>query len=97
MGNTSICKYDFFAIWTPSGNLNGKFPSANGKKKTSENLRAGKKNKFLTIDINDEKRFRKAGVQGPESGGWNYPDGLFVGKGGTARSIEIVPRGGYPL
>ena len=39
--------------------------------------------KFLTIDINDEKRFRKAGVQGPESGGWNYPDGLFVGKGGT--------------
>ena len=53
------------------------------QKQTSENLRAGKKNKFLTIDINDENRFRKAGVQGPESGGWNYPDGLFVGKGGT--------------
>ena len=39
--------------------------------------------KFLTVDINDENRFRKAGVQGPDSGGWNYPDGLFVGKGGT--------------
>ena len=60
-------------------------------------VRAGKKYKFLTIDINDENRFRKAGVQGPESGGWNYPDGLFVGKGGTARSIEIVPRGGSPI
>ena len=34
------------------------------------------------LDINDEIRFRKPGVQGPETGGWNYPDGLFVGKGG---------------
>ena len=32
MGNTSIFKCYFFAIWIPSGNLNGKFPSANGKK-----------------------------------------------------------------
>ena len=81
MGNKYVHK-NVFAIWIPSGNLNGKFPSANGKKKP-ENLRAGKKNEFLTIDINDENRFRKAGVQGPDSGGWNYPDGLFVGKGGT--------------
>ena len=34
------------------------------------------------LDINDEIRFRQPGVQGPETGGWNYPDGLFVGKGG---------------
>ena len=53
------------------------------KNSQSENLRTGKNNKVLTVDINDENRFRKAGVQGPESGGWNYPDGLFVGKGGT--------------
>ena len=33
------------------------------------------------IDINDEVRYRQEGVQGPERG-WNYPDGLFVGKGG---------------
>ena len=33
------------------------------------------------IDINDEERYRAEGVQGPDSG-WNYPDGLFVGKGG---------------
>ena len=33
------------------------------------------------IDINDENRYREPGVQGPEHG-WNYPDGLFVGKGG---------------
>ena len=33
------------------------------------------------IDINDESRYRQEAVQGPEHG-WNYPDGLFVGKGG---------------
>ena len=36
------------------------------------------------IDINDEERYRQEGVQGPEVGGWNYPDGLFVGKGGMS-------------
>ena len=35
------------------------------------------------IDVNDEVRYRMPGVQGPDSG-WNYPDGLFVGKGGMS-------------
>merc|ERR1712013_734675 len=35
------------------------------------------------IDVNDEVRFRQEGVQGPNNG-WNYPDGLFVGKGGMS-------------
>ena len=68
---------------------NGKFTGSNGKKRLISDLTIWKyeslQKKFLTtIDINDENRFRKAGVQGPESGGWNYPDGLFVGKGGTS-------------
>jgi len=33
------------------------------------------------LDVNDEVRYRQEGVQGPGRG-WNYPDGLFVGKGG---------------
>ena len=33
------------------------------------------------LDINDEIRYRQPGVQGPEFG-WNYPDALFIGKGG---------------
>ena len=33
------------------------------------------------IDVNDEVRYTQKGVQGPEYG-WNYPDALFVGKGG---------------
>lgn len=33
------------------------------------------------IDVNDEVRYRQPGAQGPEYG-WNYPDALFVGKGG---------------
>jgi len=36
---------------------------------------------LYNIDINDEPRYRQPGVQGPDAG-WNYPDGLFVGKGG---------------
>lgn len=36
---------------------------------------------LYNIDVNDENRYRQDGVQGPNSG-WNYPDGLFVGKGG---------------
>ncbi len=34
---------------------------------------------LINIDVNDEPRYRKEGVQGPNLG-WNYPDGLFVGK-----------------
>ena len=34
---------------------------------------------LLNIDVNDEPRYRQEGVQGPNLG-WNYPDGLFVGK-----------------
>lgn len=37
------------------------------------------------IDINDEARYRQEGVQGPDHG-WNYPDGLFVGKGGMTNA-----------
>jgi alpha-galactosidase len=37
------------------------------------------------IDINDEERFRGPGVQGPGLG-WNYPDALFVGKGGMTNT-----------
>ena len=37
------------------------------------------------IDINDESRYRQEAVQGPLHG-WNYPDGLFVGKGGMTNS-----------
>ena len=36
---------------------------------------------LFNIDINDEKRFTKN--QGPQIG-WNYPDALFVGKGGMS-------------
>ena len=35
------------------------------------------------IDVIDEVRYRQEGVQGPNNG-WNYPDGLFVGKGGMS-------------
>lgn len=35
------------------------------------------------IDVNDEVRYRQEGVQGPDNG-WNYPDGLFIGKGGMS-------------
>ena len=41
------------------------------------------------IDINDEERYRQIGVQGPEYG-WNYPDALFVGKGGS--DLDLVFR-----
>lgn len=34
------------------------------------------------IDRNDENRFQGPEVQGPAVGAWNYPDALFVGKGG---------------
>lgn len=34
----------------------------------------------MNLDRNDEDRFH--GRQGPQFGAWNYPDALFVGKGG---------------
>jgi len=37
------------------------------------------------IDINDEDRFQGEFVQGPARG-WNYPDALFVGKGGMSEA-----------
>ena len=36
----------------------------------------------MNIDRNDEARFRTK--YGPSVGGWNYPDALFVGKGGMS-------------
>jgi alpha-galactosidase len=38
---------------------------------------------LVNIDINDEKRFTSN--QGPKIG-WNYPDALFVGKGGMSNT-----------
>ena len=35
---------------------------------------------LMNLDRNDEDRFLDR--QGPEFGAWNYPDALFVGKGG---------------
>ena len=35
---------------------------------------------MLNVDRNDEPRFLPH--QGPSVGSWNYPDALFVGKGG---------------
>lgn len=36
----------------------------------------------MNLDRNDEDRFLDR--QGPELGAWNYPDALFVGKGGMS-------------
>ena len=49
--------------------------------RTSMDVKDSWEQLLWNIDINDEERYRSEGVQGPESG-WNYPDGLFVGKGG---------------
>ena len=53
--------------------------------RTSPDISDNWESMMWNIDINDEIRFRKEGVQGPDVGGWNYPDGLFIGKGGTIR------------
>ena len=37
---------------------------------------------LANIDRNDEFRFHYS--QGPDVGAWNYPDALFVGKGGMS-------------
>jgi len=50
--------------------------------RTSQDITDTWRGMLWNIDVNDEPRYRQAGVQGPEVGGWNYPDGLFVGKGG---------------
>ena len=64
--------------------------------RTSPDIEDNWKSMMWNLDINDEERYRQPGVQGPEFG-WNYPDALFVGKGGnnirgklTCKSIEIL-------
>jgi hypothetical protein len=48
---------------------------------------------LINIDVNDEPRYRKEGVQGPNLG-WNYPDGLFVGNFmGTILMVCCLSRG----
>ncbi|XP_023332001.1 alpha-galactosidase [Eurytemora carolleeae] len=49
--------------------------------RTSADIADNWNSMLYNIDVNDENRFRGSGVQGPNSG-WNYPDGLFIGKGG---------------
>jgi len=49
--------------------------------RTSQDITDTWQGLLWNIDVNDEERYRQDGVQGPEFG-WNYPDGLFVGKGG---------------
>merc|ERR1711970_70824 len=49
--------------------------------RTSQDIADTWDSMLWNIDVNDEARYRQEGVQGPGHG-WNYPDGLFVGKGG---------------
>lgn len=49
--------------------------------RTSQDISDNWNSLLLNIDVNDEPRYRQEGVQGPYLG-WNYPDGLFIGKGG---------------
>ena len=53
--------------------------------RTSMDIRDTWEQLLWNIDINDESRYRQEAVQGPLHG-WNYPDGLFVGKGGMTNS-----------
>ena len=63
------------------GNVENFGPKFGHLWRTSPDISDNWESMMWNIDINDEVRFRKPGVQGPDSG-WNYPDGLFVGKGG---------------
>ena len=63
------------------GNVETFGPSFGHLWRTSMDVKDSWEQLLWNIDINDEERYRAEGVQGPESG-WNYPDGLFVGKGG---------------
>merc|ERR1711970_829572 len=49
--------------------------------RTSQDIADTWDSMLWNIDVNDEVRYTQPGVQGPGHG-WNYPDGLFVGKGG---------------
>ena len=64
------------------GNVENFGPKFGHLWRTSPDISDNWESMMWNIDINDEVRFRKPGVQGPDSG-WNYPDGLFVGKGGV--------------
>ena len=44
---------------------------------------------FLSDQDQSQERYRQEGVQGPENG-WNYPDGLFVGKVTIIMMIKIL-------
>ena len=68
------------------GNVENFGPKFGHLWRTSPDISDNWESMMWNIDINDEVRFRKPGVQGPDSG-WNYPDGLFVGKGGM-KSIK---------
>jgi len=63
------------------GNVETFGPSFGHLWRTSMDIKDTWEQLLWNIDINDESRYRQEGVQGPEHG-WNYPDGLFVGKGG---------------
>ena len=63
------------------GNVETFGPSMGHLWRTSMDIKDTWEQLLWNIDINDETRYRAPGVQGPDHG-WNYPDGLFVGKGG---------------
>ena len=66
------------------GNVENFGPKFGHLWRTSPDISDNWDSMMWNLDINDEPRFRKSGVQGPETGGWNYPDGLFVGRGGMS-------------
>ena len=57
--------------------------------RTSPDIEDKWESMMWNLDINDEERYRQPGVQGPEFG-WNYPDALFVGKGGMNKREKLT-------
>ena len=55
----------------------------------NDEVRHLKTSSFLSDQDHFQERYRQEGVQGPENG-WNYPDGLFVGKVTIIMTIKIL-------